>query len=187
MKLNLLLILFIILGCNEVKKQPTVPAMSNHEESPDEKLELDSLATLNFIEIENNEFANSPLGSFNFNNSNLVNFFKGNYELRHEIIKNRYVDLMDTLILFKRNNSIVRFYKTKEKILLDSLAVDEGNFVVLKNNIDIGMSKQRFSEIFYLSTLQLSDSVIVSNDEGSSQLSILFKNGKIAKIYKMPW
>lgn len=135
------------------------------------------------IEIIANTFANMPLGEFNFFNNKLSNYIKGNYTYLMHPVPNKYSSIIDTTITFIRGNSILRFYKTDNKILLDSLNIVDSNFVLFSHDIDIGMSKKDFLKAFGKDSKNFSDSDTVVNDENSSSVTAIFKDKKLNRIY----
>lgn len=139
-------------------------------------------------EIIDNEFANMPLGEFDFIDKDLSQFFTQSYEEFITFKVNKYTNDIDTLITFKKGNSVVRFTKTTDKILLDSLNVSENNFVKFKPKLEIGMYKNEVLKLFEVNPkYSFSDSISIIDDEGSASVQFYFKENKLKKILVLPW
>lgn len=139
-------------------------------------------------EIINNQFANAPLREFNFIDKNLSSFFKGSYDVNETTTTNKFTDDTNTLIAFQKNNSVVRFYKTKEKVMLDSLNVSDRNFVIFNSGVDINMDKDEVLKIFKVNGKEtFSDTISVVDDEGNSSVKFIFKHKKLKKVVILPW
>lgn len=137
-------------------------------------------------EIIDYDFANAPLGDFNFNNKDLSTYFNGEYDIIKTTARNKFTENVDTLISFKRAESSVRFYKTNSKTFLDSLNISDSNFVSLRNNFDIGMSKKDFLNYFKVEEDGYLDSISVTNEENSF-VSFLFTKGRLDRILIVPY
>lgn len=160
-----------IINSNTVKKPDTVSSAS------------DDTVSGNKIEIVDNKFSNMPLGESNFLNQDLRKYFRGTYDISKQIVKNRYTDAIDTLIYIRGGKSSVKFYKTNDKILLDSVVVMDKNFIILKKDLEIGMDKQAFLKQFRIkNTSYYADSISVIDDEGNGFVSFIFSNKKLKKI-----
>jgi hypothetical protein len=159
---------------------------TNTSETKDSTSIIDKKDSLR-VEIINNNFANAPFGVFEFKEKNLSKCFKEKYDIQNSTIKNKYSEDIDTLIYFKGKKSIVKFYKTREKIFLDSMNVSEKNFILIKGGLDIGMNKKDFLNYFKCSQLKYSDSISVINDEGNNAINFIFLKDKINKITILPW
>lgn len=154
----------------------------------EKKTAVGTTATANVLrkEIVNIEYANMPLGQFDFSEKELADYFKGEYKVDKTPVENKYTGAIDTLISFKSRKSIARFYKNSEKIFLDSLNVSDRGFVRMRNNFDIGMGKDDFLSHFKIKNGSYGDSIVITNEENNS-VSFLFSNNKLYKIAIMPW
>lgn len=142
--LQILIIFIFLISCNNADNRKDINSSSIIEKKD---LPAKITATNNIAlkkEIINNKFANAPLGEFNFSNKDLSLFFKGNYDVNKTTTTNKFTGKIDTLITFQNKNSLVRFYKTEEKVMLDSLNVSDKDFVAFNLGVDIDMNKDKF-------------------------------------------
>lgn len=184
MKYYIIVFAYLLISCSNGKNNK--PEDSHITPMPIDTLNSNGNKKSLRTEIINNEFANAPLGDFDFHNNILSSYFKEKYRTYNSTVQNDFTDDIDTLIYFQRAKSIVRFYKTKEKIFLDSLNVSDSNFVTLKGGLDIGMQKRDFLSYFKERKELYADTISVTNGENSS-VSFLFVNGKLNKILIYPW
>lgn len=185
--LQILIIFTILVSCNNSENKKYVNSSPiQKKESTNDKVITNNIVLKN--EIINNQFANAPLGEFNFIDKNISLFFKGNYDINKTTIANKFTGNIDTLIIFQRKNSIVSFYKTKEKVMLDSLNVSDKNFVSFNLGVDIDMNKDEVLNIFKINKNDsFSDTVSVMDDEGNTSVKFLFSDKKLKKIMILPW
>lgn len=171
-----------MVSCNNVEEKQDTDALPVQEQM----ISKNSAILKN--EIINNEFGNAPLGEFNFRDKNLSSFFKGSYNVNKTATVNKFTDGIDTLIVFKKNNSVVRFYKTKEKVMLDSLNVSDRNFVVFNAGVDINMDKDEVLNILKVNGKDsFSDTISVINEEENNSVKFIFNDRKLKKVIIFPW
>jgi hypothetical protein len=187
--LQILMLFIFLVSCNNVdnKKDLNPSSVIVKKELP-----AKITATNNNIalkkEIINNQFANAPLGEFNFINKDLSLFFKGSYDINKTTTTNKFTGKIDTLITFQYKNSLVRFYKTEEKVMLDSLNVSDKNFVTFNLGVDIDMNKDKFLSTFKVNKKDFfSDTISIIDDEGNNSIELSFINKKLNKIIILPW
>ncbi|MFC7775169.1 hypothetical protein [Flavobacterium sp. GCM10027622] len=187
--LGTVMILIFLVSCNnnsENKKNLELSPVKSKESLNNKVVSADSLVVK--TEIINNEFANAPLGEFDFFDKNLSSFFKGTYDVHKTTTVNKYTDGIDTLITFQKRNSSARFYKTNEKVMLDSLNVSDKSFVTLKFGVDIGMNKDEVLNLFKVNKKDsFSDTISIVDDEGSSSVQFIFVDKKLKKMLILPW
>lgn len=187
MKVLQILIIFILLvSCNNLENKQDIGALPIKEQTNDDTVIKNNELLKN--EIINNQFANAPLGEFNFIDKKLSSFFKGSYDINKTPTTNKFTSDIDTLIVFQKNNSVVRFYKTKEKVMMDSLNVSDRNFVIFNSGVDINMDKDEVLKIFKVNTKEtFSDTISVVDDEGNNSAKFIFKDKKLKKVVILPW
>lgn len=193
MKLISIGIVFILLvSCKNIENNKNVKTTSiRSKDSLSNKLSKDSILLKKDVlidEILNNEFANTPLGEFDFINYNLSTFFTGNCDLLKQTTVNKYTNEIDTLIVFKKRNSVVRFYKTREKVMLDSLDVSEQKFVRFNLGLDISMNKKEILNLFNVnSTSSFADTIAIVDEEATTSVKLIFIENKLKRIIVLPW
>ncbi|MDQ6528061.1 hypothetical protein [Flavobacterium sp. LHD-85] len=186
--LQILIVFIFLASCNnaENKKDINSSPLIKKKNLPSKAISTNNIAFKK--EIINNQFANAPLGEFNFINKDLSLFFKGNYDINKTLITNKFTGKIDTLITFQNKNSLVRFYKSEEKVMLDSLNVSDKNFATFNLGIDIDMSKNKFLSIFKTNKKDTySDTLSIIDDEENSSVELSFINKKLNKIIIRPW
>lgn len=181
------MIFIFLVNCTNLENKKDVKPSPIRKESLNNKVvTTGNIALKN--EIINNQFTNAPLGEFNFIDKNLSLFFKGSYDVHKTAKVNEFTGNIDTLINFKKGNSLVRFYKNNEKIMLDSLNVSDKNFVVFNFGVDIDMNKDRVLNIFKANKNEVfSDTISIVDEEENSSVKLLFINKKLKKIIILPW
>jgi hypothetical protein len=182
------MICIVLFSCNklETKKNKSSLQKKNKEILEDKMKVIDS--TVLNIEIINNQFANQPLGDYNFDSENLFLYFKGSYDVHKEPVQNEFSSNIDTLITFQKKNSFVKFHKTNEKVLFDSMNVTDKNFVIFSLGVDIDMDKDQFLEKFKVTKKEsFSDTILIVDDEGSTSVKVIFTNNKLKNIIILPW
>ncbi len=178
----------LLVGCNNVENKKDVDSSLIEKKVLPAKV----VATNNTIvlkkEIVNNQFTNAPLGDFNFIKKDLTLFFKGRYNVNKTTTVNKFTGKIDTLITFQNKNSLVRFYKNDEKVILDSLNVSDKNFVKFYLGVDIDMNKDKILNIFEVNNKDsFYDIISIIDDEGNSSVELSFINKKLNKIIVLPW
>lgn len=136
-------------------------------------------------EIINKDFANMPLGYDQFKEAYFNILFNGRYNIYKYPIKNKYADHIDTLIYIKKGNSVAKFYKTIDKMMLDSLSIEDSNFTNFIRKIDVGYSKAALlAEFGAIDRKTYGDSINIVNDEYDGEVTIYFdKKNRVKKIY----
>jgi hypothetical protein len=95
--LRAFIIFIFLVSCNNVEEKQDVDALPSQEQGSPKV--INSVILKN--EIINNQFANAPLGEFNFFDKNLSSFFKGSYDVNKTTTTNKFTDGIDTLIVFQ--------------------------------------------------------------------------------------
>lgn len=97
-----------------------------------------------------------------------------------EIIKNKYTDKFDTLIIFFNSIDTIRIYKSENKKIILYFSITSDKFKILNNTIKIGMNKI-FLEKRY-PNFKNKDILDISDTEGYSSFYFLFYKSKLKKI-----
>lgn len=135
-------------------------------------------------QIVNADYSGAPLGKIDLEFVDELS--SEEYQISKTLIESKYSEETDTLIWFKRGNSVVRLYKSKEKIWMDSLDVVDKNFLKFRGGIDIGMPKIDFLKYFNINNEEFGDSISVNNEE-NNDVYFFFKNKKLMRILILPW
>lgn len=138
-------------------------------------------------EIINSRFSNHPLGDIAKEEKGLTSSFAGMQFPSRIPIQNIYNGEMDTLLAYRNRNSLVRFYKSSEKILLDSLDIRDSNFIRMMGGLDIGMSKPDFLRYFQAVGNEFGDSIAVIDEERTVPVHFYFKEDKLVRIQILHW
>ena len=131
--------------------------------------------------IIDDQFAQLPFGQV-LTPGNIHKFVSGSFTTKKDTLRNNNTGNIDTLLIFKSASNEFSFLQTPERVLFYGATIVTPD-VLLTKDVKIGLSKDRFMDIFgFNQEFSKSDPLVIKDSIEYCYQAFFFKNKKLMRI-----
>ena len=131
--------------------------------------------------VIDDQFAQLPFGQV-LTPTNIHKFVSGGITKKKDTLRNNHTGNVDTLLVYKSASNEFSFLQTPDRILFYGATILTPD-VLLTKDVKIGLSKDRFMDIFgFNQEFSKSDPLVIKDSIEYCYQAFYFKNKKLMKI-----